>query len=69
MLIVPQVIIYTMMTRRMPRTGGDYVWVSRSMGGFLGNVLALSGYTMGNIPFAALITLSAVFRLDQLAFH
>ena len=64
-LIVPQVIIYTMMTRRMPRTGGDYVWVSRSMGGFLGNVLALSGYTMGNIPFAALIALSAVFAIGS----
>lgn len=64
-LLVPQVIIYTMMTKRMPRTGGDYVWVSRSMGGFLGNVLALSGYTLGNIPFASLIALSAVFAIGS----
>lgn len=64
-LLVPQVVIYTIMTKRVPRTGGDYVWVSRSMGGFLGNVLALSGYTMGNIPFASLIALSAVFAIGS----
>jgi amino acid transporter len=64
-LLVPQVIIYTIMTQRVPRTGGDYVWVSRSLGGFLGNVLALSGYTFGNLPFASLIALSAVFAIGS----
>src|SRR5208337_5035698 len=54
-LLIPQFIIYTILTQRMSRTGGDYVWVSRSLGGFLGNVLALPGYTLGNLPFAALI--------------
>jgi amino acid transporter len=64
-LLIPQVIIYTIMTQRFPRTGGDYVWVSRSLGGFLGNVLALSGYTIGNIPFASLIAMSAVFAIGS----
>src|SRR5205807_4259501 len=26
-LAIPQIVIYTMMTRRFPRTGGYYVWV------------------------------------------
>jgi len=64
-LLIPQFIIYTILTQRMSRTGGDYVWVSRSLGGFLGNVLALPGYTLGNLPFAALIALSAVFAIGS----
>jgi len=31
---VPQIVIYTMMTRRFPRTSGDYIWISRTFGGF-----------------------------------
>jgi amino acid transporter len=65
LLIVPQIVIYTMMTRRMPRTGGDYVWVSRVFGGFAGNVLAFLGYTVGNLPFLALIALSATFAIGS----
>jgi amino acid transporter len=64
-LLLPQVVIYTLLTQRMARTGGDYVWVSRSMGGFAGNVLALIGYTMGNIPYLSLIVLSAVFAIGS----
>jgi len=64
-LLLPQVVIYTLMTQRMARTGGDYVWVSRTMGGFAGNVLALIGYTMGNIPYLSLIVLSAVFAIGS----
>ena len=33
LLAVPQIVVYTMMTRRFPRTGGDYVWISRTFGG------------------------------------
>lgn len=62
-LVIPQIVIYTMMSRRMPRTGGDYVWTSRTLGGFAGNVLAFIGYTLGNLPYAALIALSAVFAI------
>jgi amino acid transporter len=64
-LLIPQVIIYTLMTQRIARTGGDYVWVSRNMGGFAGNVLALVGYTMGNIPYLSLIVMSAVFAIGS----
>ena len=64
-MLIPQIIIYTIMTQRMARTGGDYVWVSRTLGGFLGNVLALPGYTLGNLPYASLIALSAVFAIGS----
>ena len=64
-LLIPQVVLYTMMTQRVARTGGDYVWVSRSLGGFLGNILAFGGYTMGNLPFMSLIAMSAVFAIGS----
>lgn len=64
-LLIPQVVLYTMMTQRVACTGGDYVWVSRSLGGFLGNILAFGGYTMGNLPFMSLIAMSAVFAIGS----
>jgi amino acid transporter len=62
---IPQVIVYTLMTRRISRTGGDYVWVSRSLGGAVGNISALMGFTFGNIPYFSLIALSAVFAIGS----
>jgi amino acid transporter len=62
---IPQIVVYTIMTRRVSRTGGDYVWVSRSLGGGVGNVSALMGYTLGNIPYFSLIALSVVFAIGS----
>lgn len=39
---IPQLIVYTIMTRKIARTGGDYVWISRSLNGALGVIMALS---------------------------
>ncbi|MFP3162586.1 MAG: APC family permease [Acidianus hospitalis] len=39
---IPQLIVYTIMTRKISRTGGDYVWISRSLNGPLGAVMAIS---------------------------
>ncbi|MDG6957799.1 MAG: hypothetical protein JRN55_03440, partial [Nitrososphaerota archaeon] len=36
-LSIPQIVVYTMMSRRYPRAGGDYVWLSRNFGGFAGS--------------------------------
>jgi amino acid transporter len=58
-LSIPQIVVYTMMTRRLPRTGGDYVWVSRTFGGFLGSSLSFMGYTLETLAFLALIAISA----------
>src|SRR5579875_1744304 len=64
-LSVPQIVVYTMMTRRLPRSGGDYVWVSRALGGFWGSSLSFMGYTLETLAFLALIALSAVFAIGS----
>ncbi len=62
---VPQLIVYTTMQRRVSRTGGDYVWLSRSLGSFLGSTLTLMGITLETMPYLALIALSAVFAIGS----
>ena len=65
LLSVPQIIVYTMMTRRLPRTGGDYVWTSRTFGGFVGSTFSFMGYTLETLAYLALIALSAVFAIGS----
>ncbi len=65
LLSVPQIIVYTMMTRRLPRTGGDYVWTSRTFGGFVGSTFSFMGYTLETLAYLALISLSAVFAIGS----
>jgi glutamate:GABA antiporter len=62
---VPQMVIYTIMGRRISRTGGDYVWVTRTLGGFLGSSLSFMGYTLETLAYLALIVLSAVFAIGS----
>ncbi|MDG6914209.1 MAG: APC family permease [Nitrososphaerota archaeon] len=56
-LSIPQIVIYTMMSRRYPRAGGDYVWLSRNFGGFAGSTLSFWGYTMETLAFIALVVI------------
>jgi amino acid transporter len=63
LLSVPQIVLYTMMTRRYPRTGGDYVWVSRNLGGFFGSTISFMGYTMETTAYMALVTILAIFAI------
>lgn len=65
LIAIPQVIVYTMMQRRVSRTGGDYVWISRSLGGFLGSSISFMGMTMETMPYLALIALSIVFAIGS----
>ena len=62
---IPQIAVYTIMSRRMPRTGGDYVWVSRTFGGPVGSVLSFMGYTAETTAYLALIVLSTVFAIGS----
>lgn len=62
---VPQMIVYTIMQRHVSRTGGDYVWMSRSLGGFAGSTLTFMGMTLETMPYLALIALSAVSAIGS----
>ena len=64
-LASPQMIVYTLMSRRVSRTGGDYVWLSRSLGGFVGSTVTLMGVTLETMPYLALIALSVVFAIGS----
>lgn len=65
LLAIPQAIVYTMLSRRVSRTGGDYVWISRSLGGFVGSIMTFTGITLETMPYLALIALSAVFAIGS----
>lgn len=65
LLSIPQIVVYTMMTNRVSRTGGDYVWVSRVYGGLFGGSLALMGYTLESFAYLALIALAAVTAIGS----
>jgi len=65
LLAVPQMVVYTIMQRHVSRTGGDYVWLSRSLGGFAGSTLTFMGMTLETMPYLALIALSAVFAIGS----
>src|SRR5437773_11485156 len=43
-LVTFLVITYAMLVSVMPRTGGDYAWQSRGLGGGLGFVLSITGW-------------------------
>ena len=63
--VLPQMYIYTVIQRRIPRTGGDYVWMSRQVGGFWGSAIGLTGACLNFIAFVAIIILSAVFAIGS----
>ncbi|HKT22742.1 MAG TPA: hypothetical protein VJR06_09070, partial [Nitrososphaerales archaeon] len=65
LLAVPQIVVYTMMSRRFPRTGGDYVWISRTFGGFFGSTLSFFGYTMETLAFLALVAILTDFTVGS----
>jgi len=61
---IPEIIVYSMLTIRMPRTGGDYVWMSRTFGP-IGAPLTFAEYIWGQFSFLALIALSTVFAIGS----
>jgi len=65
LLSIPEIVVYSMMTTRISRTGGDYVWVSRVYGGFFGGAISFMGYTLETMAYLALIGLAAVFAIGS----
>jgi amino acid transporter len=65
LISIPQVVVYTVMSQKASRTGGDYVWMSRSLGGFTGSTITFMGITMETMPYLALIALSTVFAIGS----
>ena len=53
------------MGSRIKRTGGDYVWITRSLGGPLGGSLSFMGYVLETQVYFALIVLSMVFAIGS----
>ena len=64
-LSVPQIVVYSLMGSRIKRTGGDYVWMTRSFGGPLGGSLSFMGYVLETQVYFALIVLSMVFAIGS----
>ncbi len=67
-LTIPQIVIYTYISRRYPRSGGDYVFVSRNLGGPIGSVASFVGYTTETTAYLALIVLSTVFAIGTVGY-
>jgi APA family basic amino acid/polyamine antiporter len=60
-----QTIVYAALIAVMPRAGGDYVWVSRILGGGIGFVLAVCGWWFINwhwVPIYANILVKEFFQ-------
>jgi amino acid transporter len=66
-LSIPQVIVYSIIGRRIKRTGGDYIWISRTFGGAFGGSLSFMGYVLETQAYFALIVLALVSAIGSVA--
>ena len=67
-LALPQVMVYSILIRYIPRVGGDYVWLGRALGpklAWLTNGLVL-GFVVQDLAYYALVSFAAVFQLKSI---
>ncbi|MGC9153674.1 MAG: APC family permease [Vulcanisaeta sp.] len=66
-LSIPQIIVYTLLTTLIPRTGGDYVWLTRAFGpklAWLINGLVMA-FVIQALAYYALVAIAGVFQLES----
>ncbi|WP_338603754.1 APC family permease [Sulfolobus tengchongensis] len=63
-LAFPQAIVYTVFNRKFGRTGGDYIWISRNMGGLFGTIFAIA-YLLESTAFYALISFFSASAINS----
>ncbi|WP_069807658.1 APC family permease [Vulcanisaeta thermophila] len=67
LLSIPQIIVYTILTTVIPRTGGDYVWLTRALGprwAWLSNGLVMA-FVIQALAYYALVALAGVAQLTS----
>lgn len=66
-LSIPQIIVYSIIGSKIKRTGGDYIWISRTFGGAFGGSLSFMGYVLETQAYFALIVLALVSAIGSVA--
>lgn len=61
---LPLVVVYTYLIMSIPRTGGDYVWLSRILGGKVGSVMGVA-LALNMPPFFALAAFFSVSAINM----
>jgi len=63
--VIPQIVIYSIMSTRISKTGGDYIWITRSLNAPFGAALSFAGFTANDLAYLALISLLSVFAIGS----
>ncbi|MCH4815390.1 MAG: APC family permease [Saccharolobus sp.] len=63
-LALPQALVYTIFNRKVGRTGGDYVWISRNLGGIIGTIFAVA-YLLESTAFYAIISFFSASSINS----
>ena len=64
LLTLPLVVLYTYFIVRIPRTGGDYVWITRRLHGGLGSIMGVA-LAFNMPPFFALAAFFSVTAINN----
>ncbi|ABP95660.1 MULTISPECIES: APC family permease [Metallosphaera] len=63
----PQLLVYTYMTRKMGRTGGDYVWISRNLNGAIGSTMAIA-LMLESVAYFALVAFFSASSINAVLY-